>query len=402
MAAPSIPNLATLRGRGGGLRSRGRGRGSGSAEPQSDEDRARVRDQVIQQTDNDAASSRASAVSLGYLQDPYAEIFVPSPPPRRYPLINRGTYVRTFAIDRLVDRFLTTSPEGPKQIISLGAGSDTRYFRFSHFPNLLYHEIDFAVNTTTKISKIDTTPRLTATLKNRISTLDAHTTTPSKETLHSESLNIHALDLRSLASATPPPSPPNLGRNIPTLLLSECCLTYLPLPTANAILSHILTSWLDPSTPAAAVLYEPIKPQTPFGRTMTSNLASRRIDMPSLHALPTLQRHRDRLSALGMVDVGARTVLDIYAGSREGGGRDEAWIGPEERERVERAEWLDEVEEWQLLAGHYCVVWGWRDGDGDGEEGVFGRAWGGIKGQWREGERRDDELHAAGQRDVIG
>ena len=76
------------------------------------------------------------------------------PPTRRYPIINRGTYLRTTAIDILISRFLATYPTGLRQIISLGAGSDTRFFRFASTANLLYHELDFAANTRPKIAKI--------------------------------------------------------------------------------------------------------------------------------------------------------------------------------------------------------------------------------------------------------
>jgi len=34
---------------------------------------------------------------------------------------------------------------------------------------------------------------------------------------------------------------------------------------------------------------------------------------------------------------------------------------------------LDEVEEWRMLARHYCVCWGWRDGDD--EETGKGDVW---------------------------
>lgn len=89
MSAPSIPNLLSLRGRGG--RGRGRGRGRGGSEPGSRA--AASHDSIIQGTDNDAAVSRLSAVDLGYLSDPYARYFVSAldgPPPRRFPIINRG------------------------------------------------------------------------------------------------------------------------------------------------------------------------------------------------------------------------------------------------------------------------------------------------------------------------
>lgn len=46
------------------------------------------------------------------------------------------------------------------------------------------------------------------------------------------------------------------------------------------------------------------------------------------------------------------------------------WVGEAERERVEKLEWLDEVEEMEILGGQWCVAWGWRGGgDDDKEEG---------------------------------
>lgn len=40
----------------------------------------------------------------------------------------------------------------------------------------------------------------------------------------------------------------------------------------------------------------------------------------------------------------------------------QSWISEEEKERVKALEMVDEFEEWELLAGHYCVAWGWRGG----------------------------------------
>jgi [phosphatase 2A protein]-leucine-carboxy methyltransferase len=41
-------------------------------------------------------------------------------------------------------------------------------------------------------------------------------------------------------------------------------------------------------------------------------------------------------------------------------------MGQDELQRIARLEFLDEMEEWQLLARHYCIVWGWTVA---GEEG---------------------------------
>jgi hypothetical protein len=107
MSAPQIPNLNTLRRGGGGLRGRlrGRGRGGSSSGGAGDDDstsqednnndakKAAEKDQIVQNTDNDASVSRLSAVDLGYLNDPFARSLTPSgggPGSRRFPIINRG------------------------------------------------------------------------------------------------------------------------------------------------------------------------------------------------------------------------------------------------------------------------------------------------------------------------
>ena len=89
----------------------------------------------VRQTDSDAAIARLSAVKLGYLQDPFIGSLVQRPHLQhpRPPLINVGTYVRSEAIDRLVNEWLELSAaEGKKcQVVSLGAGSDTRFWRIN-------------------------------------------------------------------------------------------------------------------------------------------------------------------------------------------------------------------------------------------------------------------------------
>ncbi len=70
-----------------------------------------------------------SAVQAGLLEDPFAKCFLP---PRLHtcnkdPTINRGTYLRIRSIDDQLARFLAS---GPIQVLSLGSGFDTRFFKF--------------------------------------------------------------------------------------------------------------------------------------------------------------------------------------------------------------------------------------------------------------------------------
>lgn len=100
--------------------------------PQS---RASVGDAPIRSTDNDAAVARLSAAQKGYINDPYVKFLVPRAHllPPRPPLINIGTYVRSVGIDELVNQWLRLShSSGTRcQIVSLGSGSDTRFWRIA-------------------------------------------------------------------------------------------------------------------------------------------------------------------------------------------------------------------------------------------------------------------------------
>ncbi|TLD18364.1 putative leucine carboxyl methyltransferase superfamily [Venturia nashicola] len=383
--ATEIPNLLSLRGTGGGRR---RGGPSSIGHGRTQEDAETRKDRIVQQTDNDASGSRMSAVSLGYLNDPFAQAFLQGAIPRRYPIINRGvksivgwlealltlpgTYIRTTAINRLVDAFLSTDPDSPKQIISLGAGSDTRYFRIviaNPAIRLTYHELDFATNTTSKISSIKRTPSLLKAIHTHLGPdeVDSLLISSNGDSLYSPTYNVHPLDLRSLAVDDPASLPklPNLSPTTPTLLLSECCLIYLPPAQADAILQTLANQIIPHNTALSLVLYEPIHPHDSFGQVMVSNLAQRGIILQTLHKYHSLAAQLTRLSDATFVD--GQNGADVEWLFQN-------WLDQEEKDRVGKCEMLDEMEEWILLGRHYAVCWGWR---GD----VFGRAWATIEGQ---------------------
>lgn len=72
--------------------------------------------------------------------------------------------------------------------------------------------------------------------------------------------------------------------------------------------------------------------------------------MPTLEAYPLPADQTTRLLNLGFSQAMARTIDEVW----------QTWIPVQEKERVDALEGLDEVEEWQLLADHYVVAWGWR------------------------------------------
>lgn len=191
------------------------------------------------------------------------------------------------------------------------------------------------------------------------------------DALHSPSYHIHPIDLRSLsANSSPAELLPGVEKGLPTLLISECCLIYL-FPTEAAQVVSFFTEHLfgptttisgagedsqdspQTTTPLGLILYEPIRPDDPFGRTMVSNLASRGIHLQTLHKYDSLEAQRVRMREQGLWSGQAAADIDFIW---------ERWVDDDEKERVASLEMLDEMEEWQLLARHYCIAWGWRDG----------------------------------------
>lgn len=314
-----------------------------------------AKDRVVQQTDQDASHSRLSAVETGYLTDPFARAFVEGPVQRKLPLINRGTYVRTTAIDQLVASFISSTPS-QKQIISLGAGSDTRYFRLLAGPNrdalqsLVYHELDFSAVTSRKIRALaHGSPSLVSS-----ELLLSAPTTLTTDALASPHYHIHPLDLRSLHPGCALPA--GVDPALPTLFISECCLIYLAPQEADEIVRWITADF---GRDVAMVLYEPIGGGDAFGKVMVQNLAARGIVLKTLKKYSNLERQKERLRLLGLTGGQEAADVDFLY---------EMWVEEGERARIGALEMLDEMEEWRLLARHYCVAWGWR-----GE--VVGAAW---------------------------
>ncbi|KAI0889121.1 leucine carboxyl methyltransferase [Annulohypoxylon maeteangense] len=346
MSAPSIPNLLSLRGsRGGGFRGRGRGRGGHS------QSAAISHDTTIQGTDTDAAVSRMSAVDLGYLQDPFAQYFVQNTvggTVRRLPIINRGTYTRTTALDGLISSFLAGTATKERQIISLGAGTDTRCFKLFSQPQetgLIYHEIDFPAISTKKLNLVNAVPQLRSIITNP----QADTNSWKSSSLQNNcQYRCHGLDLRDLLKDDVQ-SLDGLRTDVPTVLISECCLCYLETSEAQGVIKY----FTEKIPNLAIIIYEPIHPNDSFGRQMVSNLAARRIRMPTLDAYQDSAKQQSRLKDAGFDSVKSSTIGDIWR----------RWIAEGEKERVDGLEGLDEVEEWNLLADHYIVSRGWR-GDG--------------------------------------
>lgn len=84
---------------------------------------------ALQRTAYEACSRKVHCVKKKYFDDPFVTFFVTDLTMVNSPLMNRGTWLRTKAIEHCVLTFAASSPSTPIQIISFGAGVDTLYFR---------------------------------------------------------------------------------------------------------------------------------------------------------------------------------------------------------------------------------------------------------------------------------
>jgi [phosphatase 2A protein]-leucine-carboxy methyltransferase len=233
---------------------------------------------------------------------------------------------------------------------------------------VLYHELDFATNTQRKISTIVKSD----TLKSLVG--DPMLVRWAEVELHAPRYHIHSVDLRELDPSRPWTGPVTLNHidpQLPTMLISECCLTYIAPEEADAVVRYFASKKLAPEAPVGIVLYEPINPFDSFGKVMVANLAARGIVMQTLTTYHSLDAQRARLATYGLTD-GQRAVdMDFMLYE---------WLDDYEKRRISRVEMLDEVEELNLLAKHYCIAWAWRNGS-EQFEGVWDR--------WKELEQQE-------------
>jgi len=300
-----------------------------------------------------------SAVQLGYVHDSFVHLFVPRPV-RRPPLINRGYYAREYAIYQQLRAFLgaTAAAGEGAQVLVLGAGFDTRFFQLALAKlvpeSARYFEVDFAAVTTPKIRTM-----VSGSDKGTFLDLlrDVRVSEQGDE-LYSQQLTILSGDLRQFDAIETKLAQHGFDLAKPTFVLSECVLIYLKKPDAD----HIVQWAGSRLAKSVFVCYEMIRPNDGFGEVMVRNLEvragqdfcffltpqdqNRGIVLHSLNAYPDPQAQALRYTGAGFNDVVVHDMLQVY----------NECIPTHEKVRVSRLEFLDEVEEFNLIMRHYCCV----------------------------------------------
>ncbi|GAA6029010.1 hypothetical protein JCM8097_001550 [Rhodosporidiobolus ruineniae] len=339
-------------------------------------------DAAVRSTDLDALTSRCSAHSLGYIDDPLSLLFLPPAqrrnPDKRPPLINLGTHARTWAVDELVEQFLAASSSGeggaqPRQVLSLGAGNDTRFWRMRkrwadegrEWTCRKWVEVDFPEATGSKARVVSMKAELKGQLGGdvKIELGGQGLSSPLYALLPGDLRSLSALS-SSLLSAPPSGSSPEpiLDPSLPTLLLLECVLVYLEPAVTDELLRWSCETFA--AERSAVVTYDPFGLDDAFGAVMKRNLAARNLSLPGADSTPSLSSLSSHLSSAGCAGAcGALSVKEIKEGC----------VPLEEAERVAKIEQIDEVEELNLVLSHYAVSWGNVVSGGEGGIGLVKR-----------------------------
>lgn len=293
---------------------------------------------------------------------------------KKLPLINRGTYLRTELIDIVLNEFALEF--GHCQIILLGSGSDTRAFRMlQKYNKLIYHDIDFPESIKIKKLAVLGSSHLHSILNY---TGDASDGISSREefnafeaSFHSERYHMHGYDLRNIKNAeSVKESFKQIDFSLPTIVLSECVLCYIS-PEDNL---RIISSFRESFAQISLLMYEPMSLGDCFGETMTKNLLTRGLTLPTFDAFPNLQLRQAFLRDKCGFPITKLTNMS-EVGGYSGNITDRPWLSISELRRISRLEMVDEIEEMKLLFEHYCLCYAEKSPEGSQFKGINKWRW---------------------------
>ncbi|TMW63725.1 hypothetical protein Poli38472_002666 [Pythium oligandrum] len=301
-------------------------------------------DHNVTETAFDAVKCKLSAVTLGYFEDPFLTHFV-AKPTRRIPLIHRGYYLRHVAISDCVNRFLDASSDSPSvQIVSLGAGFDTLFFRLmqQHKTKLRFVEVDCEEIVRAKTEILRDSNRFATLLPLGVATESPSAAFECRVPSQASEYTLVSCDLGDLSRLEVSLAAARIDFSMPTLIIAECVVSYLEPTRGSALLEWLATRFHN----ATAVMYDPVSLNDTFGQTQQSYFAVKGCELRGVRAFQTPYDHIQRLmrqckwTSCRLVDM--NTVFDVGT-TRE------------EKRRIQSLEVFDEYADWVLCNAHYAM-----------------------------------------------
>ncbi|KAG8345001.1 putative Leucine carboxyl methyltransferase [Trypanosoma vivax] len=283
----------------------------------------------LQQTAYSACSRKVHCVRKRYLDDPFVAHFARDTTVVNSPLMNRGTWLRTTAVERSLLAFAKNHCNNAGlQVISFGSGMDTLYFRLKKdHPEIRivkYLELDFPSLVKEKEFVIKRTENINKYVgpEYQLVPCDLRKTDELRELL--------------MAAA---------ASGVPTVILAEMVFVYLDESVSSAILELTLRDVLGDDAVVLLVSYDAIRPDDRFGQVMVNTLSSMGVDLRGINDLPTPEAHADRCKRVGFTSVISKSMRQLYMD-----------VPQETQKWLSRLEIVDDWDEWCLMHDHYCFV----------------------------------------------
>ncbi|AMD21638.1 HFL218Wp [Eremothecium sinecaudum] len=315
-------------------------------------------DRAVQQTDYDAFSCRMAAILKGYLPSKaqmdtcgykdYKEVHVEYTGALKglsrriysqvdracrslLPVMNHGSYVRAVSVDMEVHKFLERHG-GRAQVVNLGCGSDLRMVMLlEKYREMKYLDVDFAECVRLKKNALQR-----HSFGARLGLVE-----DGSMEIVTDRYSLVAGDLRNLEVV--------LGllqkytaADVPALVITECVLCYLGDQDAKRLVDCVVGFY----SHGTWVSYDPIGgsgSNDRFGSIMQYNLReSRQLELPTLMTYNT----KDSYAARFPGEPSTKTMWEYYNED----------LLMEERRRLRTLQFLDEVEELEIILTHYIIL----------------------------------------------
>lgn len=297
-------------------------------------------DEAVISTNDDATTCKRFAVQLGYWSDNYIQHFAKLGD-RKTPEINRGYYARVKGMRTLLNQFLAKT-ECNCQVINLGAGFDSLFWllKEENLAPKLFVEVDFASVTSRKCYSIRTRRKLQEAFS-----LDDGLRIDGNEA-HSKHYHLLAVDLREIHTLEKKLKETGIDKSLPTVFITECVLIYMEPKHSAAIINWAGSNFKN----AVFINYEQVNMQNRFGQVMIQNLRGRNCELLGANACPDLESHKQRFLSNNWNEAEVLDMMGIYNS-----------LPTDDRARIERIEFLDEVDLLHQLLSHYCISWAMND-----------------------------------------
>ncbi|XP_029446751.1 tRNA wybutosine-synthesizing protein 4 [Rhinatrema bivittatum] len=320
----------------------GRSEENGGMERRSRQRRQQQRAAAVQGTNDSSIVSKCSMASLGYFKDEFLQYFV-AKRSRRAPLINWGYYIRAKAVDHCIRQFLLqTQTYNKRQILSLGAGFDSLYFRLKaggYLDNTIVYEVDFPEVVRRKASMIKGTDELAelVAITKGVKCLNI-----GLLSLNGDDYKLLGIDLNDVILLDKELKERGVDPSCPTLLLAEVVLTYM-----ENIRSSAVIHWAaDYFSLAQFIIYEQFHPEDPFGQVMQQHFNHLNSKLHALREYPDREGQTLRFLNNGWSECHVMDMNEFHFN----------FISKSERRRIETIEPFDEFEEWHLKCSHYFIL----------------------------------------------